>query len=76
MYKNLQELLRKKNISLKDFSLLLGVSEKTAYNKLQGITDFTLSEVKKVSKCLFPEYDFDYVFDLISELSVSVQAAS
>jgi len=56
--------------------LLLGVSEKTAYNKLQGITDFTLLEVKKVSKCLFPEYDFDYVFDLTSELSVSVQAAS
>lgn len=76
MYGNLQDLLRKKSISIKDFSLLLGVSEKTAYNKLQGATDSTLSEVKKINKCLFPEYDFDYVFDITSESSTSLQDAS
>lgn len=73
---NLQDLLRKKNISMKDFSMLLGVSEKTAYNKLQGVTDFTLPEVKKINKCLFPEYDFDFVFDITPETNAPLKEAS
>lgn len=62
MFVNLQDLISKKNVTLDDFSQLLGVSKKTAYNKLQGITDFTLPEIKKISKCMFPEYSFDYLF--------------
>lgn len=76
MYGNLQDLLRKKSISMKDFAMLLGISEKTAYNKLQGATDFTLPEVKKINKCLFPEYDFDYVFDITPEPGIPLQDAS
>lgn len=75
MYSNLIKLLRDKNIPMKDFSLLLGVSEKTAYNKLQGVTDFTLMEVKKISKCLFSEYDFDYLFDITPDSSAPLPEA-
>lgn len=61
MYKNLKEVLTKRDISTKQFGLILGISEKSAYNKLQGITDFTLSEAKKTNAFL-NEYSMEYLF--------------
>ena len=40
----------------------LGVSEKTAQNKLQGITAFTYPEFKRTCILLLPEYNADYLF--------------
>lgn len=61
MYKNLRNLLFQKNISVKMYARLLGVSEKTAQNKINKITDFTFLEFKKTCS-LFPEYNADYIF--------------
>lgn len=41
MYLNLKCVLYQKNIAIKQYAEFLGVSEKTAQNKLQGVTDFT-----------------------------------
>ena len=41
MFSNLKNELVKKDISVKQFGEFLGVSEKTASNKLNGITEFT-----------------------------------
>ena len=62
MYKNLKMLLRNKGISIKDYADFLGVSEKTAHNKLNGITQFTFQEVKKTKMLLFPQYDIMFLF--------------
>lgn len=61
MYKNLQILMRMKGISTMDIARILNVSQKTAYNKIYGNTDFYLTEARKVM-LLFPEYSMDYVF--------------
>ena len=53
--------LRKKGITNKEYADLLGVSEKTIGNKLNGTTEFIYSEIKR-TKTLFPEYDLDYLF--------------
>lgn len=62
MYKNLKFELYKKGIRIKKYANILGVNEKTARNKINGITDFTYSEFKK-TMALFPELEADYVFE-------------
>lgn len=62
MYKNLRNALHQKNISIKSYAEFLDVSEKTAQNKLNGITDFTFTEFRKTCKIMFPEYNTDYLF--------------
>ena len=62
MLNNLKKLLDDKGITYKDFAEFLDISEKTSYSKLNGKTDFTLSEITKIWKFLFPEYTFEYLF--------------
>lgn len=62
MYSNLQTIIESKNIPMERIATLLGVSSKTVYNKMQGNTEFTLSEVQKI-RCVLPEYDFDFLFE-------------
>ena len=60
---NLRIALQIKKIPIKEFANFLEVSESTAQNKLNGKTEFTYSEVMKISKLLFPEYKIEYLFD-------------
>lgn len=61
MYSNLKTALRQKGILNKQYAEFLGISEKTAKNKLNGITDFTYREFKKTC-VLLSEYNADYLF--------------
>ena len=65
-FMHLKEALRKRNISNKAYAEFLGVSEKTIQNKMNGETEFTLSEVTKTMKIIFPEYAMEYLFEPIS----------
>lgn len=62
MYSNLKGVLYRKNITIKQYADFLGVSEKTAQNKLKGITAFTYPEFKRTCTLLLPEYNPDYLF--------------
>lgn len=62
MYSNLKNILYQKNIAVKQYAEFLGVSEKTAQNKLQGVTAFTYPEFKRTCTLLLPEYNADYLF--------------
>ena len=61
-YKNLDYALHAEGISQKDFARIIGVSEKTAYNKINGKCPFTVPEYKKTCT-LFPKYDKNWLFD-------------
>ena len=61
MLNNLRNVLYSKGIRTKTFADYLGVSEKTAENKIKEITAFTYPEFKKVCS-LLPEYNADYIF--------------
>ncbi len=54
-------LLNKAN--LKDAANALGVSYKTFYNKLNGITQFTWREVCILHDTFFPNFTIDEIFD-------------
>lgn len=62
MFTNLRSALQSKNISLVAYSRLLGITEKSIQNKMNGTTEFTLSEVQQTIS-LFPEYRLEYLFD-------------
>lgn len=62
MLRNLKNALDSKGITMRAFAAVLGVSEKTVQNKINGVTDFTYPEVRKTKKELLPDYDVDYLF--------------
>ncbi len=67
MFPNLDAELARKNISTKDLAKMIGTSEKTANNKRAGRTEFTLSEIKKISS-IFPNVSVDYLFATKADL--------
>ena len=56
----LKRILEGKGLPRKEYAVLLGISEKTLYNKLTGTTEFTYGEFQKL-KALLPEYNIDYL---------------
>ena len=46
--RNIEKEMQKFNVSIYDIKELLDCTEKTVRNKLNGTTDFTFSEVKKI----------------------------
>lgn len=68
MFHNLKKALNAKNVSIKAFAAVIGVCEKTAYNKINGDVEFTLSEAMTIKKELLPEFDFDYLFSTGEEV--------
>lgn len=63
----ISEALSKKEIGVKVLAQVLGVSEKTAWNKVNGRSEFTFSEAMKTKKSLLPEYDLEYLFSVGSD---------
>ena len=60
---NLKKALDNKNISIKAYACLLGISEKSVWNKINEETFLTYPEAKKTKTELLPEYDFEYLFE-------------
>ncbi len=56
----LKRVLEAKGMTVKGSAELLGISEKTLYNKITGATEFTYGEVKKL-RVMLPEYNLDFL---------------
>lgn len=67
MLKNLNHELRRKNITQNAVARMLGVTDKTLTNKLNGTTAFTVDEAFTINKNLLPEFTMDYLFAPSSE---------
>lgn len=53
--------LRRKNISNKAVAELISTSEKTVVNKLNGTSEFTVSEAIAINVNLLPEFRLAYL---------------
>ena len=53
--------LRRKNISNKAVADVIDTSEKTVVNKLNGTSEFTISEAIAINVNLLPEFKLDYL---------------
>lgn len=66
MFPNLAFELKRKGISNVAIAKLIGCSEKSVQNKMNGTTEFTLSEVLAISTNLLPEFELRYLFQKAS----------
>ena len=60
-YKNLENALRNEGITQKKVAEVIGVSEKSVFNKIKGDTPFSVPEFKKICVML-PKYNPDWLF--------------
>ena len=63
MKSNLKRALESKRITNHAVCEMLGISEKTLYNKMSGSTEFTVEEALKIVRNLLPEYTFEFLFE-------------
>lgn len=56
----LRKILANRGGSPKEYAKMLGMAEKTFYNKVTGASEFTYGEIKRL-KTLLPEYNIDYL---------------
>lgn len=61
MLGNMINELRRKNITNKAVAELISASEKTVVNKLNGTTEFTVSEAIAINVNLLPEFRLSYL---------------
>lgn len=62
MYPNLNAEIARHGIKTKDIVKVLGISEKSVRNKLNGKTQFTIPEALKIRNKLFPKMTVDLLF--------------
>lgn len=60
--RNLEIALKQKNISNEAVAKLLNIHRNSLRNKLNGKTDFSISEAFKIKRDLLPEFDMDFLF--------------
>ena len=61
MLGNMIQELRRKNITNKAVAELINSSEKTVVNKLNGTSEFTISEAMAINVNLLPEFKLSYL---------------
>lgn len=61
--RNIENKMPRFNVTYFDIQRVLDCSEKTVRNKLNGVTDFTYGEVKRLRDELFPGMSIEYLFD-------------
>lgn len=66
MYSNLTKVMKEKNISPPMLAKILDLDDKSIRNKLSGITEFKLSEIRQIMN-LFPEYNMEWLFAVEEE---------
>lgn len=62
MYQNLQAEMARRKLTGRDLAKLIGVTELTLYNKLNGKSEFTLKNMEKIKSVLKIDAPFDYLF--------------
>ena len=62
MYSYLRGEMIRNNLTVKNLSMQIGISEKSLRNKLNGDTDFTWNEAKAIHKIVNPQITIDELF--------------
>ena len=62
MFSNIDAELARGKLSYKDLSKLVGIKYDTLINKLNGKTEFKLSEMKLIQSKCFPDLSLEVIF--------------
>lgn len=75
MLNNLEDIRKKKKVSLVDMADLLGVKYQTISEKINGKSDFKFGEAIKIQETFFPEYEIKYLFSKSEDETKAKQEA-
>lgn len=67
MLSNLEDVRKRKKVTLVDMADLLGVRYQTISDKIDGKSDFKFSEALIIQENFFPEYEIKYLFSKKNE---------
>lgn len=67
MHRNLKAEMVRRNKTINQLALEIGVSEKTLRNKINGDTDFTLQEAQTIRRILEADLSLDELFEIEKE---------
>lgn len=59
--------IAKRGIKKATIAKQLGISNRTLYNKLYGLADFTWTEVLEIRSCFFPDIDPQLLFSRVDQ---------
>lgn len=62
MHRILKGEMVKKNIQVKRLAMSIGITERSLRNKINGVTEFTLSEAIKIHNHVSPELGLEELF--------------
>ena len=63
MYSNLKAEMVRQNFTVSDISGIIGTTEKTARDKINGKTEFSIYQAFQVRDKLFPSLSMEYLFN-------------
>ena len=63
MFHNLEAEMARENVTVPMLSKCIGKTERATRNKLNGVTQFTWTEVQAIRDSFFPDMDLQYLFD-------------
>lgn len=70
MHRILKAEMVRSNISIKELAMKIGITERSMRNKINGITDFTITEAFKIRLIVSQGMPLDELFKKQDELTV------
>lgn len=62
MFQNLQAEMARRNLKGRDLAKMLGITEVTLYNKMNGLREWKLKEMEQIKGIMRTDAPFDYLF--------------
>ena len=62
MFQNLQAEMARRNLTGRDLAKLLGITEVTLYNKMNGMREWKLNEMEQIKGIMRTDTPYDYLF--------------
>ncbi len=62
MYRILKAEMVRADVSVKELAMKIGITERSLRNKINGITDFTMTEARKIRAKVSPEMSLEDLF--------------
>lgn len=62
MFQNLQAEMARRSLTGRSLAGMIGITELTMYNKLNGISEFKLNEMEAIKSVMRIDAPFEYLF--------------
>ncbi len=69
MYRILRAEMVRADISVKELAMKIGITERSLRNKINGVTDFTMTEARKIRPIVSPDMPLEDLFQRCDDVA-------